>query len=362
MSSVCLAMIVKNEAHVLARCLASLKPLIDAWVIVDTGSTDGTQDVARAALAGVPGEVHERPWVDFAHNRNEALALARAKADYLLVMDADDLLEVPIGYRLPALTADAYRVRIEYQGTTYHRIQLFRANIDYRYVGVLHEVLISDGPRTEETLVGLVCRITTAGARSRNPHKFKEDAAVLEAALQKEPDNARYAFYLGQSYRDAEELERARAAYERRAKMPGFEEETWYAMLEVSKLSVRLGRSDDEIVGAYLRAFERRPTRAESMCYLAMALRERGRPAAAYPFARAAADTPYPSDILFVDESVYAWRALDELVVAAYWSGRYREGALAAERLLASGKLPPAHRARVEKNLAFCREKLGPGA
>ena len=42
--TLCLNMIVKNEAHVIARCLASVRPIIDYWVIVDTGSTDGTQD------------------------------------------------------------------------------------------------------------------------------------------------------------------------------------------------------------------------------------------------------------------------------------------------------------------------------
>jgi glycosyltransferase involved in cell wall biosynthesis len=43
--SVCLNMIVKDEAHVIRRCLGSVRPLIDSWVIVDTGSSDGTQSL-----------------------------------------------------------------------------------------------------------------------------------------------------------------------------------------------------------------------------------------------------------------------------------------------------------------------------
>ena len=58
---VCLNMIVKNEAPVIARCLASVRPFIDYWVIVDTGSTDCTQDAIRTAMADLPGELHERP-------------------------------------------------------------------------------------------------------------------------------------------------------------------------------------------------------------------------------------------------------------------------------------------------------------
>ena len=67
--TVCLNMIVKDEAHIIQRCLASVKPLIDSWLIVDTGSTDGTQTVIREILHDVPGEIVERPWVNFAHNR-----------------------------------------------------------------------------------------------------------------------------------------------------------------------------------------------------------------------------------------------------------------------------------------------------
>lgn len=87
--SICLCMIVKNEAHVIERCLASVRDLIDTWVISDTGSSDGTQQLIRAALDGIPGELHEEPWVDFGHNRTLNIRHAHAKADYLLLLDAD---------------------------------------------------------------------------------------------------------------------------------------------------------------------------------------------------------------------------------------------------------------------------------
>jgi glycosyltransferase involved in cell wall biosynthesis len=356
--TIALSMIVKNEAHVLARCLESVKPLVTTWVIVDTGSTDGTQDLVRATMRGVPGELHERPWKDFGHNRTEAIELARGKADYLLVIDADDMLVVPADFVLPALVADSYKIRIQDAGTEYWRTHLFRADLDFHYAGVLHEVLMSAQPRTEARLDGLVYRRTTSGARSADPKKYEKDAAVLEAALAAEPNNARYAFYLAQSWRDAGQLDKARAAYAKRATMAGFEEETWYALLEVAKLSVRLGQSDDAVTGAYLRAFERRPSRAESLCYLAMCLRERGRVVAGYPFARAASEVVRPDDILFIDDSVYSWRAKDEYAVAAYWVGRYREALAVSEELVTGGKLPPGERARVVKNIAFCRERL----
>ena len=96
--TVCLNMIVKNEAGVIRRCLDSVRPFIHHWVIVDTGSTDGTQKLIREYLADVPGELHERPWKNFGHNRSEALALARGKSDYILVIDADEELVASPGF------------------------------------------------------------------------------------------------------------------------------------------------------------------------------------------------------------------------------------------------------------------------
>jgi len=72
-------MIVRNEAHVIGETLDSVAPYIGSWVILDTGSDDGTQGLARrhTARLGIPGKLHERPWQNFGHNRNEALTLAQ---------------------------------------------------------------------------------------------------------------------------------------------------------------------------------------------------------------------------------------------------------------------------------------------
>jgi len=132
-------MIVRNEAPVIRRCLASVRSLIDHWIVVDTGSTDGTQDLVRAALGDLPGTLIERPWVDFGHNRSEALALARPHGTYTLVIDADDELLVPPGYTLPTLDADSYDVAIADGPITYRRTQVVRNALTWVYRGVLHE-------------------------------------------------------------------------------------------------------------------------------------------------------------------------------------------------------------------------------
>lgn len=112
---------------VIGRCLQAVKPLIDTWVIVvDTGSTDGTQALIRSLPGDVPGHLHERPWRNFGHNRSEAILLARGAADYLLFLDADDILEAPPAYAWPTLDLDAYELPIVHSDLRYRRIALVR--------------------------------------------------------------------------------------------------------------------------------------------------------------------------------------------------------------------------------------------
>lgn len=353
MSRVCLNMIVRDESAVIERCLASVRPHIDHWVIVDTGSVDDTRDRIRRAMEGVPGELFERPWRDFGHNRTQALELARDRADYLLFIDADEVLGAAPGASLHALTHEAYSIEARYAELRYDRVSLVATRLPWRWEGVLHEYLEAGRPFEQPRVPGFWIEVRSEGARSRDPRKFEKDAAVLEAALANDPSNARYVFYLAQSRRDAGQLDKARDAYARRAAMGGWEEEVWYSLYEVARLTERLGDEHARIVAAYLRAYEARPSRAETLVALARYLRLREEHHGAYLFARAAAQLALPGDRLFVDAEAYGWRRDDELALAAFYSGRKDEAAALWRALLASGSLPAAERPRIERNLQF---------
>src|SRR5438874_6808861 len=110
--SLCLSMIVKNEARIIRRALRSAKPFIDSYSISDTGSTDNTMEIIREEMAGIPGVLTSDEWQDFATNRN--LSLSRCTGDYVLTVDADEVVEVA-GERIELDPKyDGFLVRIEF--------------------------------------------------------------------------------------------------------------------------------------------------------------------------------------------------------------------------------------------------------
>ncbi len=346
--TLCLCMIVRNESAVIERCLASVRDLIDTWVISDTGSTDGTQELIRGSLRGIPGELHEEAWQDFGHNRSLNIAHARGKADYLLLVDAD--MVVRQDAELPPLSADSYLLR--HAGDLEYRIKrLVRGDIAWRYVGATHEYLHADQAHSQENLDALVIEhFADGGSRA---DKFERDARLLRTDIERDPDNARAVFYLAQTLRDRGERAEAVELYERRAAMGGWEEEIYYALLQVGVLKAESGDWPGGM-DALVRAWEARPTRMEAAYELISRLRLREQYRAAHAFAAAALDQPRPADdLLFVQPWVYRWGLLFEYSITAYWTGDLAACARACERLLAMADLPAVYREQTLRNRQF---------
>ena len=356
-TSICLVMIVKDEAHVVLDALESLLPYISDFVVVDTGSTDETQDIIRTYMAsrGIPGQVLDRPWRDFGWNRTEALSLARelSYSDYLWMFDADDLVAgLP---DLGRLTADAYHVRFG-PDNEYRRLQLFRRTLEWHYVGVLHEYPTCNNPTHELGDVGgdywIISR--RLGSRNRDGRKYEKDAEVLETALTAEPANARYAFYLAQSWFDARQPDRALEAYRHREQLGGFEEEVFYSRYRAAHCLQALGRPFEEVLQAYEQCFLAHPHRAEPLVRAASLASQNGQFDQAYEFASRAVRIQRPGpQALFVEAADYQYRALDEKAIAAFYLDRQMESFALCEQLLAIPNLPETERDRIESNRAF---------
>lgn len=367
--SVGLCMIVKNEAHVIRRCLDSVKPLIDYVLIEDTGSSDGTQAVVRAWLSdnAIPGQVVDVPWQDFAYNRSHALELLRQRQeiDYALIIDADDTLvyqpEFDAQTCKQGLQADVIDMDIHYGALRYRRPHLLRNALPFRYRGVLHEyVEIPPAASRRELLAGIHMQIAGGGDRSRNTEKFHKDAELLQRALRTEVDpflRSRYTFYLAQSLKDSGQHEEAISNYLQRAEMGYWDEEIYVSLYRAGQLQEKLDHPVQRVLDTYLRATAFQPGRAEALHAASRLCRLNKRYDQGYWFARRGL-TPRPASGLFLEPWIYDYGLLDELAVNAYWSGRYEECRLACKRLLDEGKLPSAMRQRVSDNLWFALARL----
>ncbi|MGW5665633.1 glycosyltransferase [Streptomyces sp. NPDC003758] len=345
--TICLCMIVKNEAGVIERCLGSVRHLIDTWVISDTGSTDGTQDLIRTALDGIPGELLEEPWIDFGHNRTQNVQHARGKADYILALDAGHVLRQDAP--LPHLTAGSYLLRHDAPGARHRFKHLMRGDWLWRYEGVTHEPR-TDEPDVQEDLDALVIEgHADGGCRS---DKLERDARLLRRELEHDSFDARTVLSLAEIERELGHTEEAIALYERRAAMGGWPEEVYCSLLEAGILRAEVTDDWAGAMDAFSRAWESRPRRLEACYELASRLRVQGRHHTAYAILGAVVGRPEPDD-LFTKSWVYRWGLLFEFSITAFHVGDHAGSLRACDLLLAMPDLPDAVRRQAEANREF---------
>jgi glycosyltransferase involved in cell wall biosynthesis len=372
---ICLAMLVRNEAPVIARCLASVRPLIDHWVVVDTGSTDGTPDIVRNTLNDVPGELHQRPWVDFGHNRTEALRLAQEHGDYTLMIDADEALELPPGFRRPHLNAASYVIETGEHERLW-RPQIVRNGLPWRYEGVLHEFLscgaepeggrVMPHERSQKRLPGARIRLGNDSARRRNPgsEHYRQKVGLLERALATETDPflvARYKFYLAQTHLDAGDKEKALAAYRERAALGLWDQEVFISLYRSAGIEADLGFDEDAVIASYLLAHNARKDRAEALHGAARFCRLKERYQEGFDLAKRGLLVKRPDNAFIPEDWIYEYGLLDEYAINAYWIGRYDECIKSCRKILSTPTLPGADRKRIQANAELARQKLSGG-
>jgi hypothetical protein len=352
--SICLNMIVSNESAVILRCLSAIRNVIDYWVIVDTGSTDGTQRLIRDYMHDIPGELHERVWVNFSHNRNQALNLARNHTDYILFIDADDHFIVSDSLFQAQLEEDFYMILLVGGRVIYHRILMINNHPGWAWEGVVHEYITTGSRVTGRILEGIVCEVAAEGGRrSLDPDKFEKDAKLLEQELEKDPKNSRNVFYLGQVYRAAGKLKWALKCFEQRCAMPddGTEEVFWSLYL-CGCLQQDLHMDPELFVNSYCRAHLKNPAQAEPLYRLSYYFNQTGNFILAYLLGKMAAAIPLPRFYSAIESAIYEYGAIYELTRSAYFLGLEEEARTLAAKLLLIAALPKAYKSTCMKIVA----------
>lgn len=314
MSLLTLTMIVKNEAPTIARTLESVREYIDYWVILDTGSHDATPGIVREVLSEVPGTFYHVPFVDYSFTRNAGLDLCGTDSDFILWLDADDVVENPAALRAAledernatGPDREAYYLSVRMGGVVFDQARVLRSRAGWRFQGAVHEVLTCPGkPPPSLRIPGVTVQHTQASPE-RSRARWEKDVELLRKAIAKDPTDTRAQFYLGLTYAWLGQEQEAVCALSHRARMGGWKEEVFYAKLAEARAMRRAGYAWHEVLGNYLEAYEVAPHRAEPLFDIATHYSSMGDHAAAKLFYEAAAKIPFPhGDSLFVEEGAY---------------------------------------------------------
>ena len=345
--SVC--MIVRDEAARLPRCLASVRDVADEIVVVDTGSTDGTPDVARAHGA----QVFHEPWRDdFGAARNAALA--RATGDWIFAIDADETLDAGGQRELRRLVAhDALvgfavtqRSPIEADGARSSLdalvVRLFPNHPTIRYRGRVHErpVAVSADVAFPVETSGIVLHHEGYGTAAVRRRKAERNRPLLERLVEETPDDPFAVYRLGVETRSLgawKESERLlRRALALGARLPGpppaYLVNARVALAETLILDQRPAEAAD----AAREALAIAPVFADAWCALGAAeLRLGHADAARDAYRRALACGGTGRGFVASDLGAATWRSWLGLGEAALLAGRAVEAARSLERALA---------------------------
>lgn len=301
-------MIVKNEAVGIEETLKSVRDHIDRWLVLDTGSTDGTQELVLRTLEGLPGQLIEEQFVDFASTRNRAIELVGPDAEFVLMLSGDETLDG--GQALRSFCAgqdgDAFYLRIRGAAINYDSIRLTRTNSAWTYEGTTHERMVhpSCGWPTSRVPGCFVRHVFRYGTNLIG--RWKLDLELLNKTLERDPANARAVFYKAQTltclgcYSEALEL------YHHRLSIPGDDWEIYECHVRIAWLLEKLCASPEDIDQELLAAHALSPDRAEPLYEIARRTYDRGDFAKTVEFATRAKKLPLPDCLrLFVQRHVY---------------------------------------------------------
>ena len=196
-------MIVKDEEEFLPRCLKSVKNHVDEMVIVDTGSTDRTVEIARSYGA----TIYYHAWENsFCKARNYSLTYATS--DWILILDADEEIDKEDAHKLKEVIKDReanvfhlplFCKPLGGRNSSISRsIRLFKNHLDFHYEGIVHNVLEYKG--SSKSLNIKIYHYGYSLAKEQMEKKFVRTTSLLKEQIKNDPSDPIPHYNLAISY------------------------------------------------------------------------------------------------------------------------------------------------------------------
>ena len=247
--TLCLNMIVKNESKIITRLFDSVISIIDCYCICDTGSTDNTVELIIDYFnnKGISGKVVSEPFKNFCHNRNFALKSCIGMSDYVLLLDADMILEIKNFNKYILSIADSFHILQGNDSFFYQNMRIIKNNGLYSYSGVTHEYINTPSDNITSFIEKQTLFIRDIGDGGSKNDKFERDIKLLLDGIKEEPKNERYYFYLANSYHDSGRFGEAINVYKKRIELKGWQEEVWYSYYRIGLCFKNMKKMNDAI-------------------------------------------------------------------------------------------------------------------
>ena len=327
--TLCLNMIVKNESKIITRLFDSVIDIIDCYCICDTVSTDNTVELIKSYFENknIPGIVVSEPFKNFAHNRNFALKSAIGMSDYVLLMDADMILEIKNFKKENLQHFDSCYILQGNDDFYYQNMRIVKNNGLFSYVGVTHEYISTPSNNKLLHITKDQLFITDYGDGGCKNDKFERDIKLLSNGIIDEPNNSeRYHFYLANSYHDIGNFEKAIETYEKRIKIGGWDQEIWYSYYRIGLCYKNLGRISDAVF-AWMNAYDYLPSRVENLYEIINHYRHTSKSKLAGIFYNVAKESLNKNkhvdrdSFLFLHNDIYTYKLDYEFTIFASYTG-----------------------------------------
>ena len=277
-------MIVKNEEKNIRRALSWGKDIMCEQIVVDTGSSDRTVEIAREMGA----KIFFFPWInDFAAAKN--FAIDQAKGDWIAFLDADESFTPEDAGKIPEILeyvgedVDGLLTGIVDLDENNHMtsggtmIRFFANRPDLRYVGKIHEHLVRKGSAglhlTDATEQLAFLHTGYQEQVNKEKSKFERNRDIILEVLKQDPENCDYLGYLGDTYSSAGKYEEARKAYQKAvAAMPEklgvYDQRSSYTYTNLLRITQVLKIPETEVEAVYKEAVEKLPKEPDFDCVM----------------------------------------------------------------------------------------------